>query len=105
MGLLFRFNFGERPRPPKFQNSGKAPRALFDFGPKSAPWERKFTRDLMAPKRPLGTSASVSSAGRNLWLLAIWLEHVLKNIPLHDRYKEFTDELTNAHVSELCLER
>jgi len=52
-----------------------------------------------------GTSASVSSAGRNLWLLGIWLEHVLKNIPFHDRYKEFTDELTNAHVSELCLER
>jgi hypothetical protein len=32
---------------------------LFDFGPKSAPWERKFTRDLMAPKRPI--SATLSS--------------------------------------------
>jgi hypothetical protein len=32
----------------------------------------------------LGTSASASSAGRNLWLLGIWLEHVLKNIPFHD---------------------
>ena len=53
----------------------------------------------------LGTSASVSSAGRNLWLFGIWLEHVLKNIPFHDRYKEFTDELTHAHVAELCLER
>jgi hypothetical protein len=41
----------------------------------------------------------------NLWLLGIWLEHVLKKIPCHDRYKEFTDELTNAHVAELCLER
>ena len=29
-------------------------------------------------------------------LLGIWLEHVLK---------EFTDELTNAHARELCLER
>jgi hypothetical protein len=57
--------------------------------------------------RPLqiALSASVSSAGRNLWLLGIWLEHVLKNIPFHDRYKEFTDQLTNAHVAELCLER
>jgi len=45
-------------------------------------------------------------AVRNLWLLGIWLEqNVLKKIPLHDRYKEFTDELTNAHVPELCLER
>ena len=44
-------------------------------------------------------------AGRNLWLLGIWLEHVLKKIPFHHRYKEFTDELTNAHVLELCLER
>jgi hypothetical protein len=44
-------------------------------------------------------------AGRNLWLLGIWLEHVLKTIPFHHRYKEFTDELTNAHVPELCLER
>jgi hypothetical protein len=44
--------------------------------------------------------------GRNLWLLGIWLEHVLKKIiPFHHRYKEFTDELTNAHVPELCLER
>src|SRR5262249_7901003 len=32
---------------PNVQNSGKAPRALFDFEPKSAPWEPKFTRDLM----------------------------------------------------------
>src|SRR5262249_48200976 len=31
------------------------------------------------------TSASVSSAGRNLWSLEIWLEHVLKDIPFHDR--------------------
>src|SRR6516164_8845948 len=46
-----------------------------------------------------------AAAGRNLWLFGIWLEHVLKNIPFHDRYKEFTDELTNAHVAELCLER
>jgi hypothetical protein len=45
-------------------------------------------------------------AGRNLWLLGIWVEqNVLKKIPFHDRYKEFTDELTNAHVPELCLER
>jgi hypothetical protein len=43
--------------------------------------------------------------GRNLWLLGIWLEHVLKKIPFHHRYKEFTDELTSAHVPELCLER
>jgi len=44
--------------------------------------------------------------GRNLWLLGIWLEqNVLKKIPFHDRYKEFSDELTNAHVPELCLER
>jgi hypothetical protein len=42
--------------------------------------------------------------GRNLWLLGIWLE-LLKKIPFHDRCKEFTDELTNAHVLELCLER
>jgi hypothetical protein len=40
-----------------------------------------------------------------LWLLGILLEHVLKNIPFHDRCKEFTDQLTNAHVTELCLER
>src|SRR5262249_49842405 len=32
---------------PNFQNSGKAPRALFDVEPNSAPWEPKFTRDLM----------------------------------------------------------
>src|SRR5262249_42720210 len=44
-------------------------------------------------------------SGRNLWLLGIWLENVLKKIPFHHRYKEFTDELTNAHVPELCLER
>src|SRR5262249_28277325 len=44
-------------------------------------------------------------AGRNLWLLGIWLEHVLKKIAFHDRYKEFTDELANAHAPELCLER
>ena len=50
--------------------------------------------------------ARLAIAGRNLWLLGIWLEqNVLKKIPLHDRYKEFTDELTNAHVPELCLER
>jgi hypothetical protein len=48
----------------------------------------------------------LAMAVRNLWLLGIWLEqNVLKKIPLHDRYKEFTDELTNAHVPELCLER
>src|SRR5262249_42306538 len=47
----------------------------------------------------------LAPAGRNLWLLGIWLEHVLKKIPFHHRYKEFTDELTNAHVPELCLER
>jgi hypothetical protein len=47
----------------------------------------------------------LAMAGRNLWLLGIWLEHVLKKIPFHHRYKEFTDELTNAHVPELCLER
>jgi hypothetical protein len=52
----------------------------------------------------LGTSASASSAGRNLLLLGIWLEHVLKNIPFHDHQKEFTDKRTNAHVPELCLE-
>jgi len=45
------------------------------------------------------------SPGENLWLLGIWLEHVFKKIPFHHRYKEFTDELTNAHVPELCLER
>jgi hypothetical protein len=43
-------------------------------------------------------------AVRNLWLLGIWLELLKKIIP-HDRCKEFTDELTNAHVPELCLER
>jgi hypothetical protein len=43
-------------------------------------------------------------AGRNLWLLGIWLE-LLKKIPFHDRCKEFNDELINAHVLELCLER
>jgi len=32
-------------------------------------------------------------------------QNVLKKIPFHDRYKEFTDELTNAQVPELCLER
>ena len=48
----------------------------------------------------------LAMAGRNLWLLGIWLEqNALKKIPFHDRYKEFTDELTNAHVPELCLER
>ena len=47
----------------------------------------------------------LAMAGRNLWLLGIWLEHVVKKIPFHDRYKKFTDELTNAHVEELCLER
>jgi hypothetical protein len=47
----------------------------------------------------------LAMAGRNLWLLGIWLEHVWKKIPCHDRYKEFTDELTNEHVPELCLER
>jgi hypothetical protein len=47
----------------------------------------------------------LAMAGRNLWLLGIWLEHVLKKIPLHERYKEFTYELTNVHVPELCLER
>jgi hypothetical protein len=45
-------------------------------------------------------------AGRNLWLHGIWLEqNVLKKIPFYDRYKEFSDEFTNAHVPELCLER
>ena len=47
----------------------------------------------------------LAMAVRNLWLLGIWLEHVLKKIPFHHRCKEFTDELTNAHVAELCLER
>jgi hypothetical protein len=48
----------------------------------------------------------LAMAGRNLWVLGIWLEqNVLKKIPFHDRCKEFTDELTNAHVPELCLER
>jgi hypothetical protein len=51
-------------------------------------------------------SFSAIKGFRNLWLLGIWLEqNVLKKIPFHDRYKEFTDELTNAHVPELCLER
>jgi hypothetical protein len=50
--------------------------------------------------------AMPSSAGRNLWLLGIWVEqNVLKKIPFYHRYKELTDELTNAHVPELCLER
>jgi hypothetical protein len=53
----------------------------------------------------LDSPEHLAMAGRNLWLLGIWLEHVLKNIPFHDRYNEFTDELTNAHVPELCLER
>jgi hypothetical protein len=45
-------------------------------------------------------------AGRNLWLLGIWVEqNVLEKIPFYYRYKEFTDESTNAHVPELCLER
>src|SRR5262249_49110854 len=45
-------------------------------------------------------------AGRNLWLLGIWLEqNVLKKIPFHHRYKEFTDELTYGHVPDLCVER
>jgi len=49
---------------------------------------------------------AVGTAGRNLWLLGIWVEqNVLKKIPFYHRYKEFTDELTNAHVPELCLER
>jgi hypothetical protein len=43
--------------------------------------------------------------GENLWLLGIWLEHVLEKIAFHHRYKEFTDEPTNANVPELCLER
>jgi hypothetical protein len=48
----------------------------------------------------------LAMAVRNLWLLGIWLEHVLKKIILfHHRYNEFTDELTNAHAPELCLER
>jgi len=45
-------------------------------------------------------------AARNLWLFGIWLEqNVFKKIPFHHRYEECTDELTNAHVPELCLER
>jgi hypothetical protein len=49
---------------------------------------------------------ALAMAGRNLWLHGIWLEqNVLKKIPFHDRYKEVSDELTNAHVPELCLER
>jgi hypothetical protein len=52
-----------------------------------------------------GSPEHLAMAGRNLWLLGIWLEHVLKKVPFHDRCKEFTDELTNAHVPELCLER
>ena len=47
----------------------------------------------------------LAMAVRNLWLLGIWLELLKKIIPFHDRCKEFTDELTNAHVPELCLER
>jgi len=46
----------------------------------------------------------VALAGRNLWLLGIWLE-LLKKIPFQDHFEEFADELTNAHVPELCLER
>jgi len=51
-----------------------------------------------------GASPRFIVVGRNLWLLGIWLEHVLKNIPFHDHQKEFTDKRTNAHVPELCLE-
>jgi len=48
----------------------------------------------------------LAMAGRNLWLLGIWVEqNVLEKIPFYYRYKEFTDESTNAHVPELCLER
>jgi hypothetical protein len=48
----------------------------------------------------------LAMAGRNLWLLGIWVEqNVLEKIPFYYRYKEFTDESTNAPVPELCLER
>jgi hypothetical protein len=48
----------------------------------------------------------LAMAGRNLWLLGIWLEqNVLKKILFHNHYNEFTDELANAHVPELRLER
>ena len=29
----------------------------------------------------------------------------VQKVPFHHRYEECTDELTNAHVPELCLER
>ena len=60
------------------------------------------------PSRLVATAAEdrLNTYGRNLWLLGIWVEqNVLEKIPFYYRYKEFTDESTNAHVPELCLER
>jgi hypothetical protein len=70
----------------------------------SPPAEKATARQDQAGQASTGDGGG-DGGGRNLWLLGIWLEHVLKNIPFHDRYKEFTDELTHAHVPELCLER
>ena len=54
------------------------------------------------PKSPFprGSSPFISLSSSGL----VWLEHVLKKIPLHHRFNELTDEFTNAHVPELCLE-
>jgi hypothetical protein len=52
-----------------------------------------------------GSAEHLAMAGQNLWLLGIWLEHLLKKILFYHRYNEFTDELTHAHTPELCLER
>ena len=38
-------------------------------------------------------------------LVLVRLEHLLKEVLIRRRCKEFADELANPHVLELCLER
>ena len=45
----------------------------------------------------------LAMAGRNLWLLGIWVEQPLKKILPYHRCDEFTDEPTHAHIPKLCL--
>jgi hypothetical protein len=45
----------------------------------------------------------LAMAGRNLWLLGIWVEQPLKKILPYHRCDELTDEPTHAHIPELCL--